>query len=121
MRYSISVVFYNFWFYLDKPETAKKAALEHLRLTHLGKKMEQAGLLFAEVLLKLFKGISLREALVTEIERQEIPLAAHPFLKWLTEPDGYVVGQRFSTAWVPSGLSVRAPASPCGCSMRSTT
>jgi ADP-ribosyl-[dinitrogen reductase] hydrolase len=85
-------------FYLDKPETAKKAALEHLRLTHLGKKMEQAGLLFAEVLLKLFKGISLREALVTEIEKQEIPLAAYPFLKWLTEPDGYVVGQRFSTA-----------------------
>lgn len=85
-------------FHQNDPEKAKSAALEYLSLTHLGKKMEQAGLLFVELLLQLFKGIPLKEALVKEIERQKFPFAAHPFLKWLADADDFVVGRRFSTA-----------------------
>jgi len=85
-------------FYRDDPEKAKHAALEHLKLTHFGKNMEQSALFFAELLLELFEGIPLKEALVTAIARQRNPFVAYPFLKWLDEADDFVVGRRFSTA-----------------------
>ena len=85
-------------FYMDKPETARMAALDHLKLTHLGTRMEEAGLFFTELLLKLFEGLSLKEVLLTEIEKQKTPFLGYPFMKWLAEPDEYVVGRRFSTA-----------------------
>jgi ADP-ribosyl-[dinitrogen reductase] hydrolase len=85
-------------FYQDDPEKAKSAALEHLSITHLGKNMELAGLFFAELLLRLFKGMPLREALINDIEGQKSPFVAYPFLRWLKDADDFVVGRRFSTA-----------------------
>ena len=85
-------------FYKDDPEEARKAALEHLSLTHLGAKMENAALLLADLLLRILHRLSLREALMVEIEKQKSPFAGYPFLKWLEEADELVVGSRFSTA-----------------------
>ncbi|MGD9074680.1 MAG: ADP-ribosylglycohydrolase family protein [Desulfobacteraceae bacterium] len=85
-------------FYRDDPEKAKKAALEHLSLTHLGPKMEGATLLLADLLLQIFNGSPLKEALMAEMEKQRSPFAGYPFLKWLDEEDELVVGRRFSTA-----------------------
>jgi ADP-ribosylglycohydrolase len=85
-------------FYKDDPEKAKKAALEHLSLTHLGPKMEGATLLLAELLLQMLNGVPLKEALMAEIGEQRSPFAGYPFLKWLDEADELVVGRRFSTA-----------------------
>jgi ADP-ribosylglycohydrolase len=85
-------------FYKDDPPQARKAALEHLSLTHRGAKMEDAASLLTEVLLHTLKGIPLKEALVTEIGKNRSPFTKYPFLKWLEEADEIVVGRRFSTA-----------------------
>jgi ADP-ribosyl-[dinitrogen reductase] hydrolase len=85
-------------FYRDDPEEARKAALEHLSLTHLGAKMEGATSLLVDLLLRILNGLPLREALMVEIGKQKSPFAGYPFLKWLEEADELVVGRRFSTA-----------------------
>lgn len=85
-------------FYRDDPEKGRKAALEHLSLTHLGAKMEGAVSLLAELLLQILDGIPLKEVLMEEIGEQRSPLAGYPFPKWLDEADEWVVGRRFSTA-----------------------
>ena len=85
-------------FYRDDWQKARKAALEHVSLTHLGTKMEGATVLLSELLLQILNGIPLREALMTEIEKKRSPFAGYPFLKWLDEADELVVGRRFSTA-----------------------
>jgi ADP-ribosylglycohydrolase len=87
------VVFYN-----NRPDKARNAALEHLALTHPGMKMATAGSLLIELLLKVLNGTSLKAAVLEEIEKQQNPLVGHPFIKWLDDPDDWVIGPRFSTA-----------------------
>lgn len=85
-------------FYLHRPDKARKAALEHLALTHPGLKMEIAGSLVIDILLKVLNGKPLKAAILEEIETQNNPLLGHPFAKWLDDPDDWVIGPRFSTA-----------------------
>ena len=85
-------------FYAKRPDKARQAALAHLALTHPGYKMEIAGSLIIDLLLKVFNGIPLKEAILEELEAQNNPLLGHPFLKWLKDPDDWVLGPRFSTA-----------------------
>jgi len=85
-------------FYFNRPRKAREAALAHLALTHPGFKMETAGSLFIDILLKVLNGAPLKEAIIEEIEKQQNPLVGHPFIKWLDDPDDWVVGPRFSTA-----------------------
>jgi ADP-ribosylglycohydrolase len=85
-------------FYFNRPRQAREAALAHLALTHPGFKMKTAGSLLIDLLLKLLNGALLEEAIIEEIEKQQNPLLGHPFLKWLDDPDDWVVGPRFSTA-----------------------
>ena len=85
-------------FYKDDPHRARRAALEHLSLTHLGPKMEGAVSFLAELLLQILDGHPLKEALMAEIGEQRSPFAGYPFPKWLDEADEWVVGGRFSTA-----------------------
>jgi ADP-ribosylglycohydrolase len=70
-------------FYFNRPRQAREAALAHLALTHPGSKMKTAGSLLIDILLKVFNSAR---------------LVGHPFLKWLDDPDDWVVGPRFSTA-----------------------
>ena len=85
-------------FYARQPDRARRAALEHLALTHRGFKMETAAKLVIDLLLKLFNGVPLKSAILEEIEVQSNPLLGHPFVKLLDEPDHRVIGPRFSTA-----------------------
>ena len=85
-------------FYANRPEHARKAALAQLSLTHPGFKMETAGSLMIAIFLKVLNGIPLREAILEEIESQNNPLLGYPFLKWLKDPDEWIIGPRFSTA-----------------------
>jgi ADP-ribosyl-[dinitrogen reductase] hydrolase len=84
-------------FYFNQPDRARYAALEHLALTHPGVKMANAGSLVIELLLKVLKGTPLKAAILEEIEKQQNPLVGHPFIKWLDDPDDWVIGPRFST------------------------
>ena len=85
-------------YYFNQPDKAREAATTHLALTHPGHKMEIAGSLVIEILLKVFHGIGLKAAILEEIEAQRYPLLGHPFEKWLGDPDDGVIGPRFSTA-----------------------
>ena len=77
---------------------AREAAMAHLALTHPGYKMETAGSLVIDILLKVLNGISLKAAILEEIAAQRHPLLGHPFKKWLDDPDDWVIGPRLSTA-----------------------
>ncbi len=85
-------------FYSDQPETARKAALAHLALTHPGPKMETAGNLIIDLLLQALQGIPLDKAILELVAAQANPLLGHPFTKWLDDSDEQVIGPRFSTA-----------------------
>jgi len=85
-------------FYFNRPEKAREAALAHLALTHPGLKMETAGSLIIDILLKVLNGIPLKAAILEQIETQSNPLLGHPYTKLLDDPDDRVVGPRFSTA-----------------------
>ncbi len=85
-------------YYVNQPDKAREAATTHLALTHPGRKMEIAGLLVIELLLKVLHGKGLKAAILEEIEAQRYPLMGHPFEKWLGDPDDWVIGPRFSTA-----------------------
>jgi ADP-ribosylglycohydrolase len=85
-------------YYFNQPDQAREAAIDHLALTHPGTKMETAGSLVIDILLKVLNGIPLKEAILEEIETQNNPLLGHPFVKWLNDPDDWVIGPRFSTA-----------------------
>jgi ADP-ribosylglycohydrolase len=87
------VVFYN-----NRPDKARNMALAHLALTHPGAKMANAGSLLIELLLKVLNGIPLKAAVLEEIEKQQNTLVGHSFIKWLDDPDDWVIGPRFSTA-----------------------
>jgi len=85
-------------YYVNQPEKAREAAKTHLTLTHPGHKMEIAGSLVTELLLKVLNGTGLKAAIVEEIEAQRYFLLGHPFKKWLGDLDDWVIGQRFSSA-----------------------
>jgi ADP-ribosylglycohydrolase len=85
-------------FYRSQPERARRAALEHLSLTHLGENMEAAAQLLVWVLLEVLGGRCLYDALLEAIQEQTSPFLAYPFVQWLDQPDEVVVGRRFSTA-----------------------
>jgi len=85
-------------FYFNRPEKAREAALAHLALTHPGLKMETAGSLIVDILLKVLDGIPLKVAILEQIETQSNPLLGHPYTKLLDDPDDRVIGVRFSTA-----------------------
>jgi ADP-ribosylglycohydrolase len=85
-------------FYFNRPRQAREAALAHLALTHPGSKMKTAGSLLIDILLKVLNGNRLKETIVGVIEKQQNSLVGHPFIKWLDDPDDWVVGPRFSTA-----------------------
>ncbi|MGB5987748.1 MAG: ADP-ribosylglycohydrolase family protein [Desulfobacterales bacterium] len=84
--------------YRDRPDTARKLALAHLALTHPGPKMVLAGNLIVDIMLNLFQGRSLPEAIGLRKAKGDQPLLNHPFTTWLKDPDDWVVGPRFSTA-----------------------
>lgn len=84
--------------YFNQPEKARTAALEHLALTHPGVKMETAGSLIIDILLAVLDGAPLKAAILEHLERQDNPLMGHPYVKWLKDPDDWVIGPRFSTA-----------------------
>ena len=85
-------------FYRERPERARAAALEHLALTHPGRKMERAATLVIDLLLQVLAGAPLQTALTTEISTQKNPLTGHAFSKWLALPDERVIGRYLSTA-----------------------
>lgn len=85
-------------FYFNQPEMARLAALKHLSLTHPGSKMADAGTLIIDLLLKLFDGMPLKEAILEQGETQNNPFIRHPLKKWLNDPDDGVIGPRLSTA-----------------------
>jgi ADP-ribosyl-[dinitrogen reductase] hydrolase len=85
-------------FYCNRADKAREAALAHLALTHPGSKMETAGSLIIDILLKVLNGSPLQAAILAEIEAQRNPLLGHPFVKLLKEPDERVIGPRFSPA-----------------------
>lgn len=85
-------------YYHDRPETARMAALEHLALTHPGPKMADAGRLLADLLLEVLSGQPLPAAIRRMIREQKSALVGHPFEKWVSEPDDWVIGPRLSTA-----------------------
>lgn len=84
--------------YADDPESARRFAFEHLRLTHLGDRMTAAGNLLLDILLPLLAGEPLEEVIAGKILRQDNPLLGHPFSKWLDTPDEIVVGRHLGSA-----------------------
>ena len=85
-------------FYFNQIDKAREAALAHLALTHPGAKMETAGSLLLDILLKVLNGNPLKEAILGGIAAQNNPLLGHPFAKLVNLPDDRVIGPRFSTA-----------------------
>jgi len=85
-------------FYCNRADKAREAALAHLALTHPGMKMETAGSLIIDILLKVLSGIPLKETILEGVEAQNNPLLGHPFKKLVNDPDDRVIGPRFSTA-----------------------
>ncbi|MFO7644121.1 MAG: ADP-ribosylglycohydrolase family protein [Desulfosarcina sp.] len=85
-------------YYADDPGLARRLAIEHLQLTHLGDRMELAGNLIVDILQPVLAGESLPQVLSDAVRRQYHPLLGHPLLKWLADPDEIVVGKRLSTA-----------------------
>ncbi len=85
-------------FYFDQPEKARESSLSHMALTHPGKKMETAGSLIVDILLKVLDGVSLKSVIIEKLESQDNPFMGHPFLKWMRDTDERVIGSRLSPA-----------------------
>ena len=85
-------------YYAEDPDTARRLAFQHLRLTHLGDRMTSAGNMLLDILLPLLNGASLKDTLVDKIKRQDNPLVGFPFLRWLKDPDETVIGRLLSSA-----------------------
>lgn len=85
-------------YYRNEPQTAAAAARNHMALTHRGPRMERSADFLIETLLRVLRGESLQEVLMSGMKTQINPLFGHPFAKWLEQPDDVVVGRRLSTA-----------------------
>jgi ADP-ribosylglycohydrolase len=84
--------------YRDQRAQGVELALEHMRLTHAGSKMESAGRLVLEVLYDVLEGEGLKTVLERRMARQENPLLGHPFQAWLGRDDSDVIGRHLSPA-----------------------
>jgi len=84
--------------YGDRPEKAFDTALVHLALTHPGPRMQAAGSLMIDILLKVLSGTALQTAILDRIDAQDNPFVGHPFHKWIEDPDERVIGPRLSSA-----------------------
>jgi len=85
-------------YYAEDQETARRLALQHMRLTHLGDRMSTAGILLIDILLPVLNGASLNNTIVDKIKSQDNPLLGFPFFRWLEEPDETVIGRHLSSA-----------------------
>jgi len=85
-------------FYADDPDTARRAAFEHLGHTHLGARMQAAGRLLMDILLPVLSGEDLVEVIADKVRRQDNALLGHPLMRWLEDHDETVVGRRLSSA-----------------------
>jgi len=85
-------------YYAEDQETARRLALQHMRLTHLGDRMSTAGILLIDILLPVLNGASLKNTIVDKIKSQDNPLLGFPFFRWLEESDETVIGRRLSSA-----------------------
>jgi ADP-ribosylglycohydrolase len=85
-------------YYAQDPDLARRLAMAHLGLTHLGSRMAAAGEFLADVLLPVLSGESLFDVIARKVRRQDNPLLGHPLMRWLADPDETVVGRRLSTA-----------------------
>jgi ADP-ribosylglycohydrolase len=84
--------------YAHDPQSARKNALTHLGLTHLGARMEAAGAFLLDTLIPVLAGERLQDVLVDQIRRQDNPLLRHPITRWIDEPDEKVIGSYLSSA-----------------------
>lgn len=85
-------------FYANQPSKARENALAHLVLTHPGSKMETSVSIIIDILLQVFGGKSLPDAIMAMIAAQNNPILGHPFIKMLNKPDQEIIGRHFSTA-----------------------
>jgi ADP-ribosyl-[dinitrogen reductase] hydrolase len=85
-------------YYADDPQLGRKLALEHLRLTHLGKRMETAGNLLLDILQPVLDGKSFLDVITQKFQQQDNPLLGYPLSRWLKDADDIVIGGRLSTA-----------------------
>lgn len=86
-------------YYADREERGLIQAMEHLALTHPGRKMQIAAEAILSLLFPVLNGDkSLEEAIRRESETQRNPHFGFPFFKWLAEDDDRVIGRRLSTA-----------------------
>lgn len=86
-------------FLAEQEETARDRALDHLALTHPGRKMRVAAEAILSLLLPVLNGAqSLEDAIRCESKSQRNPHFGYPFFKWLAEDDDRVIGRRLSTA-----------------------
>ena len=74
-------------FYSDHPENAKKAALEHISLTHRGEMMLDAAELFIALLQSAFFGIDIRKELLALIREGKNRFLTQPLTDWLELDD----------------------------------
>jgi ADP-ribosylglycohydrolase len=72
---------------------ARRAAAEHLELTHRGALMASGLEALASVLLPVLAGERLRDVLERSIEARRHPLFAHPYARWLLQDDLEVIGR----------------------------
>ncbi|MGK0184914.1 MAG: ADP-ribosyl-[dinitrogen reductase] hydrolase [Verrucomicrobiales bacterium] len=85
-------------FYAQDEEEGRARALEHLALTHAGKKMQIAAEAILSLLYPVFRGVPLEEAIRSECASQRNPHFGFSFFKWLEREDDEVVGRHLSTA-----------------------
>ncbi len=80
----------------DQPEAAAKSGLEHLGLTHGGNLMQQWGAMLIDIILPVFQGTSLRDAIAASWRKhqREEPV----FFNLFDYPDEVVVTRHFSSA-----------------------
>jgi ADP-ribosylglycohydrolase len=78
-------------YYRNDPERAYTAALEHVSLTHRGPLVEMAARLFIEVLLALFSGQDVRNAITELINRRSYSFLEHDFMALINNSDAGVM------------------------------
>lgn len=84
--------------FADNEECALHASLNHLALTHGGKKMYDWGSYIGMILLKILRGSSLRDTIISAATSAPSGLIVQQLLDLQDYPDQIVVGRHFSSA-----------------------
>jgi ADP-ribosylglycohydrolase len=84
-------------YYDDDPDTGIACALERMRLTHPGPRMEEAAVVLIEVYRLLREGFTPAAAADAVIARQGSPLLAGEWSQWLKQPARTVLNRRIGT------------------------